>query len=126
MCSIVYAVLSLCIPDACAAAGDTVEDVRTNEVVRRRVAMLLAERAIKKQGFAKAAGRTPSWVPMFLHGKRPFPFARIDEVAAFFQHTPEAFIAQLTNEEVKRSDDALKLLRRRRLDPRALKRSVAS
>jgi hypothetical protein len=126
MCSILYALLSLCIPVASVVAGDSVPDVRTNEVVRRRVALLLAERAIKKQGFAKAAARTPSWVPMFLRGKRPFPFDRIDEVASFFQHSPEALIAQLTDDEVKRSDEALKQLRRRRPEPRAMKRSVAS
>ena len=121
-----HAVLSLQIVESYTGADDSVLGVRTNEVVRRRVAMLLAERAIKKQGFAKAADRTPSWVPMFLRGDRPFPFERIDEVATFFQHTPEQFIAPLTDEEVKRSDEALKQFRRRRSDPRALKRARAS
>jgi hypothetical protein len=87
--------------------------------------MLLAERQIKKQGFAQAADRTPSWVPMFLRGKRPFPFERIDEVATFFQHTAEGFIAQLTNEEVKRSDEAFKQLRRRS-KLRTVKKAAAS
>src|ERR1043166_952697 len=121
-----HAVLSLQIVESYTGADDSVLGVRTNEVVRRRVAMLLAERAIKKQGFAKAADRTPSWVPMFLRGDRPFPFERIDEAERFFQHTPEQFIAPLTDEEVKRSDEALKQFRRRRSDPRALKRARAS
>lgn len=112
-CSILDALLSISITDSYPSASDSVQVVQTKEVVRRRVAMLLAEREIKKQGFAKAAGRTPSWVPMFLHGKRPFPFERIDEVAKFFQHTTEALIAPLTEEEVTRSDEALKQLRRR-------------
>lgn len=122
MCSILHALLSPSIADSYAAEGDSVDGVRTNEVVRRRVAMLLADRSIKKQGFAKAADRTPSWVPMFLRGERPFPFDRIDEVATFFQHTPEAFIAPLTDAEKKRSDEALKKLRHRSA-PRALKRA---
>jgi len=121
-----HGVLSLQIADGYAPAGDSVGVVRTEEIVRRRVAMLLHEREIKKQGFARAAKRTPSWVPMFLRGIRPFPFARIDEVAIFFQYTPEQFIAPLTDEEVKRSDDALKRFRRRRRDSRGPKRAVAS
>jgi transcriptional regulator with XRE-family HTH domain len=86
--------------------------VRTNEVVRRRIAVLLADRGIKKQAFAKAAARAPSWVAMFLRGERPFPFERIDEVARFFQYTPETLVAPLTDEEVKRSSEALKEFRR--------------
>jgi hypothetical protein len=78
-----------------------------------------------KNRFAAAAQRTPSWVPMFLRGDRPFPFDRIDEVAKFFQHSPENLIAPLTDEEVKRSSEALKGFRRR-ASARPLKRSAAS
>jgi hypothetical protein len=126
VCGILHALLSLCITESCAAENDSVPGVRTNEVVRRRVVILLTERAIKKQGFAKAADRTPSWVPMFLRGERPFPFERIDEVAAFFQHTPEALIAALTDEEVARSSDLLKQFRRRPARRTRPQRRVAS
>jgi hypothetical protein len=63
---------------------------------------------------------------MFLRGIRQFPLERIDEVGAFFQLTPEGLIAPLTDAEVKRSDAALKRLRRRRPEARALKRAHAS
>lgn len=113
MCSILHALLSGSIRDAYTAESDSVEIVRTNEVVRRRVALLLVDGSIKKQGFAKAADRAASWVAMFLRGERPFPFERMDEIAVFFQRTPDALIAPLTELEKKRSDDALKQLRRR-------------
>lgn len=106
--------------------------MKPHEVVRRRVALLLFERDIRKQGFARAAARTPAWVPMFLRGDRPFPFERIDEIAAFFQHTSLTFIAPLTDEEAHRSAVALKQLvkpvraRARRANERVKKRSVAS
>lgn len=123
-CVILHALLSLYIVDTCAVVSGSVLVVRTNEVVRRRVAILLSERGIMKHRFAQAAKRTASWVPMFLRGERPFPFDRIDEVAAFFQHTPEALIVSLTDEEVKRSSELLKQFRRRS-QPR-IKRAVAS
>lgn len=125
VCGILHALLSVCITESCATESDSVHGVRTNEVVRRRVVLLLEDRAIKKQGFAKAADRTPSWVPMFLRGDRPFPFERIDEVAAFFQHTPEALIAPLTDDEVQRSVELLKRVRRRP-ERGAPKRRIAS
>jgi hypothetical protein len=129
VCGILHALLSLAIPNSYVGADVSVIVVQTKEVVRRRIALLLAEREIKKQGFAKAAKRSPSWVPMFLRGERPFPFERIDEVALFFQHTPEAFIAPLTDDEVTRSDGAFKQLRRqhrRRAGQHVLKRARAS
>lgn len=120
--------LSHAIQESYADASDNVRDVQTKEVVRRRIAMLIVERAIKIRGFAMAAGRSTSWASMFLRGKRKFSFDRIDEVAAFFQHRPEAIIAPLTPDEVKRSDDALKRFPQRRHRPtvRAVKRAVAS
>jgi len=100
--------------------------VRTDEVVRRRIAILLSDRGIMKNRFAKAADRTASWVPMFLRGERPFPFERIDEVASFFQHTPEMLVAPLSDEEVKRSSDALKKFRKRVEAPIAEKRHASA
>ncbi len=95
------------------------EAVKTDEVVRRRIAILILDRGILKHRFAKAAGRSASWVSMFMRGARPFPFEKIDEVAAFFQHTPEKLVAALSDEDVKRSTEALK---KYRLSPR--KRTV--
>jgi len=75
-----------------------------------------------KYRFARAAERAPSWVSMFLRGERPFPIKRIDDVAKFFQYTAERLIAPLTDEELKRSTEALKQFRRRAPATRSAKR----
>jgi len=103
-------------------AGASVDAVRTDEIIRRRIAVLIADRGIMKHRFAKAADRTPSWVPMFLRGERPFPIDRMDDVAKFFQYTPERLIAPLTDEELKRSTEALRQFRRRAPATRSAKR----
>lgn len=92
-------------------ARDTVGLVQTAEIVRRRIAVLIEERGVKKNRFAKAAKRPPSWVSAFLGGTRPFPFERIDEIAKFFQLETDRLIAPLTDEE-RRASSALDLLRR--------------
>lgn len=91
----------------CFTLRDNFHAVQTAEIVRRRIALVLDERGIKKLRFAKEAGRKAPWVTMFLNGERPFPFDRIDEIARFLHLTAETLIAPLSAEEVRRSSELL-------------------
>lgn len=90
---------------------DIFGSLKTPEILRRRIALLMDQNGTKQLKFATVVGRKPSWVSMFLRGDRPFPLDSIDDVAKFYHCSVEALLAPLDPQEVKRSNELLRSFR---------------
>ena len=63
------------------------------ERLRHNIRRLVDEKGTKLAKLAAVVGRSAPWASMYLKGTRPFPFERLDAVAAFFGRTADAMLA---------------------------------
>ena len=94
--------------------GDNFSSVDSDEILRRRIVLLMEAKGTKQTKLAHAARRGPSWASMFLRGDRGFPMESLADVAALLDRTIEQMFAPLSHEEANRSAELQRSFRKKK------------